>query len=80
MTHKIPAANTTETLIFARMFIFRCHIVHKGRISIRISEMTLMVPVTTRLRFVSTQWPGVDEIQALWMGLHWKMTDSTLAV
>ncbi len=54
--------------------------VQRGRIRISTSEMTLMVPVTTRLRFVSTQWPGVDEIQALWMGLHWKMTDSTLAV
>lgn len=45
----------------------------------RTSDRTLTTPVTMRLRFASIQAPGIDSSHTLDTGLHWKITDSTLA-
>lgn len=80
MTYKIPAPKATDTSTFARIGSFKCQILQSGRSRIRISEMTLMEPVMTRLTLVSTHEPLIDASHALGTGLHWKMTDNTLAV
>ncbi len=79
IAYKMPAAKATDTLSFFWIGSFRCQMVHSGRSRIRTSDRTLIAPVTMRLRFVSTQVPWIDLFHALCTGLHWKMTDNTLA-
>lgn len=75
----MPAAKAVDTLNFFWMGSFRCQMVQSGRSRIKTSERTLMAPVTTGLTFVLMQAPGIDGSHALRTGLHWKMTDNTLA-
>ena len=79
MAYKIPAAKAADTLSFFWIGNFRCQIVQSGKIRIRTSDKTFMAPVTSKLRFVAMQCPTTEAFQAFGTGLHWKMTDSTLA-
>lgn len=79
MAYKMPAPKAADTLSFFWMGSFRCQMVHSGRSMIRTSETTLMTPVMMKLRLVLMHAPGIDLFHAFGTGVHWKMTDTTLA-
>ena len=75
----MPAAKTEDTLSFFSTEILKCQMVHIGKIKIKISDSTLMVPVTIRLRLALVQTPWMDGIHAFCTGVQWKIMESTLA-
>lgn len=77
--YKTPVAKAADTVSFFCTGNLRCQMVHRGSSRMSTSDITLMTPVITKLRLVSMHAPVVVVSHAFRTGLHWKMTDSTLA-